>query len=188
MLHVQDLPAGVSREREQSLAAAIQRHGPDEKAALDELIIANMRWAIKITLSFVNKYHIPSSKVDDLEGEALLATTKAAQKFAPNKQRFTTYLTTCIMRALFEAMNTKMFKVPEYMRTSVYVYNKVRMEKGLETFEDMEKQGHLKEVYDRAKEKIGNLSGKNFNVLLKRAIFLESARLQKLPHEYENDE
>ena len=81
-------------------------HGEDKKAAaqaLEKLILSNLRLAIKISY----EYKSFGCEIEDIIAEAQIGLHKAAQKFKPDKAKFSTYASLWIKQRIMKFLSNQ---------------------------------------------------------------------------------
>ena len=89
-----------------------RRRDAGDGEALDRLIVANLRWAVRVA---TRHRHVHGGDQDDLEQAAIGGLMRAARKFDPDRGvRFSTYATWWIRQALARhAGEARLIHVPE---------------------------------------------------------------------------
>ena len=95
----------LTAEEEKALAA---RARLGDKAAIDALVVSNLRFVVRMANLYKTYLKDESLKVEDLIMEGNIALMPAAQKFDPSKNvRFCTYAVWWIKNAILKALSKK---------------------------------------------------------------------------------
>jgi RNA polymerase primary sigma factor len=116
----------LSREEEIKLSKII--HGKDKKEAkkaLDRLVLANLKLAIKIA----NDYKNLGVDLEDLIAEAQIGLYKAAQRFNPKRAKFSTYAAWWIKQNIKRYLNNhaRTVRLPSHLSERVSRLNRIKI-------------------------------------------------------------